>query len=356
MTELEIKDYLQQAAARAGAAVAKVRKEDSLVFLAFSDLHIRTADESWAENLLLALEAVDAATSPDYVVNLGDNPNMLGRESHITNPALSALLTELFDRMQAAVRCPLLLIHGNHDGPGTDFFMPDFWNAVVKGRYGHDKVVYGEEGSWCYLDVPGKQVRLVMLSLPFDSDVERSIPTPCWRFGNAQLQWLANVALDTADPVILLVHVPLFYEYTGDRESMLGIWTGQRAAESYIKDLCGEIADRDVAIGILQAFHNHETYIREDLGICLKASPSGAKLTGCFSGHNHIDSLWMPGETRGVRVNQLPCKQVVTKAFAINYGDQQGVGMAIDVVVWTPSEGVFHLFRVGDGEDRTFTE
>lgn len=358
MTQAEMKEFVDTSAARVGEEVRKVRKEDSLVFLTFSDLHIKTAEDARVENLLLALEALDAAVSPDYAVNLGDNPDMLGRMDHIPNPELAALFSKLFDRMQGAVRCPLLLIHGNHDGPGTDFFMPDFWNAITKGRYGHDKAVYGEEGSWCYLDVPAPEVRLVMLSMPYGSDVEREIPTPLWRFGDAQLKWLANTALDTQLPVVLLVHVPLFYEYTGDRESMLGVWTGERAAESFIKDLCGEIGDRETAMGILLAFHNHEAYVREELGIALKPSAESARLAGCFSGHNHIDSMWAPGDARGVRINRLPCTQVVTKAFGMNYGEQKetGVEVAVDAVVWTPSEGVCHMFRLGDGEDRVFAE
>jgi len=350
------KEYIQKAATRVAEAVQSVRKQDSLVFLAFADLHIKKVDAPWVEDLLESLKAADGAISPDYVVNLGDNPDMLGRSNHITNPDLAALFTELFDSMQNAVRCPLLLIHGNHDAPGTDFFKPDFWNAITKGRYGHDQAVYGEEGAYCYLDVPEKHVRLVMLSMPYDADVERKIPTPLWCFGDAQLRWLAHEALNTPDPVILLVHVPLFYEYTGDRESMLGVWTGQRAAESYIKDLCGEIADRDTALQILHAYHNHTAYTNQALGICMQPSEPGCRLVGCFSGHNHTDSLWTPGQANGVRMNRLPCTQVVTKSFAINYGDKPAVGVAIDAVVWTPSEGMFHIFRMGDGEDRVFAE
>lgn len=340
--------------ASARERIERLRKADSFVFLAFSDLHTKTADCERVEKLLSALEAADRAISPDAVVNLGDNPDMLGRNEHITNDKLSALFTRLFDRVQAAVRCPLLLVHGNHDAPGTDFFKPGFWNSIVKGRYGHDRAVYSPEGAYCYLDIPGSRTRLVILSMPFESDLEAQIPTPLWRFGVKQLQWLASEALDTPYQVILLAHVPFFYDYYGDTEKMLGVWTGDRAAESYIKDLCGEIADRDTAVAILNAFQNHEAYTCDELGIRLKASPASASLAACFSGHTHKDSFWLPGQTQGKYTNHLPCHQVVIKTATINYDDQPHLGVSLDAVVWTPSEGSFHLFRIGDGEDRAF--
>ena len=343
-----------QAAADAAEDIQKHRTPDSFVFLTFSDLHMKDADSENTQKLLAALEIADRSIEPDAVVNLGDNPDMLGRADHITNEDLSNLFTRLFDRMQGAVRCPLLLVHGNHDAPGTDFFKPDFWNDIVKGRYGHDRAVYGPEGSYCYFEIPASQTRLVMLSLPYDADVEAQMPTPLWKFGDQQLQWLANTALDTQYRVILLVHVPLFYDYHGDTTSVLGVWTGQRSAEAYIKDLCGEIGDRETAVEILRAFAEHKAYIREDLGIRLKASSASAGLAACFSGHTHTDSLWQPLETRKGRTNHLPCPQVVIKASSICYDDGPNLGVALDAVLWTPSEGTFQIFRIGDGESRSF--
>ncbi len=351
--------FLQKLQPSIAAAVEKlqaVRKEDSFVFLAFSDLHMRTVEEEGTQKLLAALEAADRALSPDAVINLGDNPNMLGREIHISNEDLAALFTKLFDSMEAAVRCPILYIHGNHDAPGTDFFMPDFWNALTQTRRGHAEAVYDTEGGYCYWDIPRCHTRMVALSLPCGSDLEAEMPTPLWGFGNRQLQWLASTALDTDKQVIILVHVPLFYEYHGDRTSTLGVWTGNRAAESYIKDLCGEIADRDTAMGILNAFHRHESYDRDDLGIHLKASPETASLVACFSGHNHTDSFWTPGRATEKYTNRLPCHQLVTHAATFSYGQWARVhGMVLDAVVWTPSEGRFDIFRIGDGEDRHFS-
>lgn len=353
MLQEEFIQVIDLAVASAKERLEAVRKEDSFVFLAFSDLHMKNDETEAVQKLLYTLGAADRAICPDAVVDLGDNPDMLGRDDHISNNELSALFTRLFDKIQGAVRCPLLLVHGNHDAPGTDFYKPDFWNSIVKGKYGHDRAVYADEGAYCYLDIPG--TRLVILSMPYDSDIARQIPTPLWRFGDKQLQWLANVALDTEKPVILLVHVPLFYDYYGDTESKLGVWTGERAAESYIKDLCGDIGDRDTILQILNAFHNHEAFDCDELGIHMKASPQTAYLAACFSGHNHSDTFWLPGQATEKFINRLPCPQVVTKTATINYNQGPHIGVSLEAVVWTPSEGSFRLFRIGDGEDRGFS-
>lgn len=351
----EFSAALLKSAAVAGESVHRFRSDDSLVFLLFSDLHMKTVESDEVEKLLMALKAADLEISPDLVINLGDNPGMLGREQHITNDNLAGLLTRLFDNMQSAVNCPMLLIHGNHDAPGTDFHKPDFWNEIIKGRYGHDKAVYGPEGSYCYLDISTVKTRFVILSMPYESDIDSLIPSPCWKFGDEQLRWLANDALNTEYSVILLSHVPFFYEYRGNRESMLDVWTGERTAKSYIKDLCGEIADREIAVAILSAFQKHEEYRDDTLGICLKASPFTASLAACFSGHTHKDALLQSEEVMDKNTNPLPCTQVVTKTATIFYGDEPHMGISLDAIVWSPSERSFHIFRIGDGENRSFS-
>lgn len=351
----DFSNALRESIAAAGESVRKFRKEDSLVFLVFSDLHMKALNSDAVEKLLLALKTADEEICPDYVINLGDNTGMLGREEHISNNDLSDLLMQLFDKMQAAVNCPLLLVHGNHDAPGTDFYKPDFWICITKGCYGHDAAVYSSNGAYCYLDVPAVKTRFVILSMPYDSDIESSIPTPCWKFGDDQLRWLANEALDTPYSVILLSHVPLFYDYHGSKKSMLDVWTGERAAKSYIKDLCGEIADREIAVFILSAFQNHEEYRNDALEIYLKASPLTASLAACFSGHTHKDALIRSGDTVDKDINPLPCTQVVTKTATIFYGEEPHMGISLDAVIWTPSESSFRIFRIGDGENRCFT-
>ena len=117
---------------------------------------------------------------------------------------------------------------------------------------------------------------------------------------------------------------------------MLETWVGNKAAMSYIGDLCGRIEDRDKVVEILQEFNNRNS----------------GKLVACLSGHTHMDSIWEPYETVGKCRNPLPCYQMATRGVCIPECDHIQFGISIDIVVWTPSENEFHLIRVGDGENR----
>lgn len=313
--------------------VARVRKPSSLVLPYFSDLHTDSADAETVTRLTEALALIAETVSPDAVINLGDNPDMLGRKYHITNEDLQALFRTLFDRTKTAVNCPLLLINGNHDAVGTDFFKASLWNEVVQGKYDDGLAHYHSEGSYYYVDFDKAKTRLVFLSLPYDSDTEAEHPTPLWGFGKAQIDWLRDVALDTAYDILLFSHVPFFYEYRGDTESMLEVWNGKKTAMSYISALCGWI---------------------EDLGDAVAAIEKCGKVKACLSGHIHTESFWTAGESKGKDRNPLPCPQYVTTRPVMPPKDGNS-GIAIDVLVWNPEEKELHIFRFGDGEDHLLT-
>ena len=74
-------ETLQQLTAKVGESVREIRKEDSLVFLTFSDLHTKAVESEFVQKLLLALKTADSEISPDFVINLGDNTGMLVADS-----------------------------------------------------------------------------------------------------------------------------------------------------------------------------------------------------------------------------------------------------------------------------------
>ena len=61
---------LARSVVAAAQSIADVRKEDSFVFLTFSDLHMRTAEEESVQKLLAALEGGDVAASLIYAGEL----------------------------------------------------------------------------------------------------------------------------------------------------------------------------------------------------------------------------------------------------------------------------------------------
>lgn len=310
----------------AKARVEALRREDSLVLLAFSDLHARGVEDPVFQKVKGQIEELTRTIPIHGVIDLGDNMGMLGRETHVTNPALHDIMARMFAAFRGASNCPFFPINGNHDAPGTDFFKPDFWNALVREELNALGAATAN-GGWYYADLRG-DIRLVFLSAPWQSDVESEIPTPVWALGEEQLAWLREEALDTEKYVLILCHVPMYDRYTGDIASMLDVWTGTRAAKAYISTLCGWIDDAPEAVTILEDF----------------AKTHPGKLIGEFSGHTHVDSMWAPGETQGAVQNPLPCHQSVIRMA------KDG----LDILVVTPSLGRVDMIRVGEGEDRSF--
>lgn len=318
----------------AAQKVDVLKKRDSLVFSVFTDLHTFDINHVFAQKLMGTLELISKEIGTDFAVDLGDNLGMLGRETHISNSDLKVVLDDLLDGIYKSAGCPLITVNGNHDAIGTDFFKADFWNGIVKGKFGLSDACYDEDGSYYFVDF--KDTRFVVLSVPNDSDLYAEHPTPLWAFGARQIKWLENTALDTDKYVILLCHVPLFDYYRGDMESMLEVWNGEKVATSYIANLCGWIEDCDEASEIINRFSKE------------------GKLVACFSGHTHNDSFRLPFEEKDGFKNPVGCCQVVTEGVCIPAKLHKDFGVAVDIVVFTPSEKKVSVIRIGDGEDRFF--
>lgn len=199
-------NYISRMSASVSDAVEKInslRAEDSLIFPIFTDLHTTDVEHEYMDKLIPALELINEKLDFDAVINLGDSFGMLGRDIHISNKELKARFERVFSAVYDAVKHPVININGNHDASGTDFFKPDFWNDITKGKYGNTMAVYGDEGCYYYMDYEKANTRLVVLSLPYDSDIEADMPTPLWGFGKKQLAWLKETALNTDKDVSL---------------------------------------------------------------------------------------------------------------------------------------------------------
>lgn len=343
--------------------IAKIKmhsSENSLVIPIFTDLHARSEEDAVLEKTVMFLDKLSNGIALDAVLGLGDNLSMLGRKYHVSNERIQSLLSNIFDRVHHATNVPLLLVHGNHDGIGTDFFKADFWYSVVGEKYDQGFVQREGNSAYFYLDYEKQSMRVIALSIPCGSDINDTDPTPIWAFGQKQLKWLAEKALDVpADwDVLVLCHVPFFSEYRGERESKLAVWLGDRETEAFKCNLCGWIDDRTAAEAILWAYHEGKTYEDQQNGICADFSNKSGKLIACLSGHKHIDMFLQPGEAIGLDQNRLPCAQVVTASADVIHNkplrDNIQYGVSLDVLVLNPRERKMAFIRLGDGEDRQF--
>lgn len=347
-------DRFAPEARRVGQAIESLRRPDSLVFPIFTDLHTSSLTSPVTEAFFEAMQALSKTVRADGVIDLGDNLAMLGRNEHASNETIHTLIHGLFEHVASLWPCPLFPVNGNHDGIGTDFFKADFWLDMARG-FDQGRARRENGSAWYYVDFDQAHVRMVALSLPSGSDLEAEHPSPLWAFGDEQLQWLAHTALNTCYDVLVVCHVPLFYDYSGDPEAKLGVWTGNRAAESFVNALCGWIDDRDEAEAIFSAFHEHKRCRIERLGIDTSFE-GNARLIACLSGHMHDDSFFAPGETIGPDTNRLPCAQIQSGSTNVRLNQplkDAELPIAMDIAVLTPSERRLTLVRFGAGEDRT---
>lgn len=333
---------IEKAVAQAKEKIKKLRKDDSIIFPIFTDLHTLGNECEWTDKLCCALKHITQNICCDAVIDLGDNTGMLGRNKHISNGDLEKEFTDLLGKIYSSVNCPLITVNGNHDAIGTDFFKPDFWNGIVKHKFGNTSAVYDADGSYYYVDFERANTRCIVLSVPYESELYTEHPTPAWAFGKRQIEWLEKTALVFDGNVIIFIHVPFFYCDHMDRSQLHDVWNGEYAAKSYTTDLCGRIEDVESAADVIN-----------------KAVAKGnIKLMGCFSGHTHLDSLWAPNEERDMdgykHCNPLPCYQIVTMGTFLPEFAHGGFGIAIDIAVCTPSEQRIDVIRIGDGEDRSF--
>ncbi len=320
--------------------VEKLKKQDSLIFVSFTDLHAPSDEHVSVDTLCEVLDAVSNEIPLDAVINLGDNFfARLGRKTHITNPELKILAAKLFNKISSSSKAPMIFVNGNHDGLGTDFFKPEFWNELTKGKYGHKAATYGDEGSYFYIDYEKKNTRLVFLSFPPDADIESERISHMWEFGKSQLDWLKEKALKTEKYVILMVHTPFCYKYLGSTDGTLSMWDGERERQILIKDFCGDVYDLDKVVAILDDFK--------------KNNPQ--KLVAAFSGHMHYDMVWEPNEEKIGLKNSLPCVQIVSNGFYNESKEADKADFSLDIVVWTPSQKKLDTVRVGEGEDLSFS-
>lgn len=134
----------------------------------------------------------------------------------------------------------LLIALGNHDGAYGDSsgyykkqFSPErMWQIFFRGQALDFRRVFSEDGLYYYVDNIPQKTRFIVLNSHFAGEyrvdnngfaVNNRFATSC--YGQAQLDWLANVALDMPEgySAIITAHAPLNIGYTVDAEQVIGI-------------------------------------------------------------------------------------------------------------------------------------
>ncbi|MDO5152369.1 MAG: hypothetical protein Q4D50_03285 [Eubacteriales bacterium] len=213
----------------------------------------------------------------------------------------------------------LLQVQGEADGAwnGGSLDAKALYGTVFRKLAEDSRRIFGGDGSYYYLDDPAAKIRFIVLNSSGAGDG--------FGYGNAQLNWLASMALSFEEEdwdVVLAAHV--------SPASGLGI----------------TIRDDAVLKGILRAFHWGQSYSGtagtagqgDYVSVsCDYTGRTTARIIGFFAGHTHQD---------GIVADELPCAAVTIASTAAE--------PVMDFVTVNRESGHVFLTRLGTGRDRIY--
>lgn len=304
-------------------------------FAVFSDHHDH-GDQAGA----LIAEVMDACDIP-YVFFCGD----MVSDDLIDDPQIVEDQIQQFNDMMAPVPrekdCRAL---GEHDFRRTDssgnlrsFRDHKLYDRYFRKQYASGGRYPGGNYSYYYVDDPIQKVRFIVLNSlwmrqKLDEDGNLIIRDG-YGFGQEQLDWLVNTALD--------------FSTTG--------WCVAFFAHHPLADMDGtNLRDAHLLKGILGAFLTHGTYSDLYMGTHTVSvdvdfqDRNTAECIGWFSGHTHEDAM----VTELFTNNESKPFTSVTIAGSRAEGEPE---YAIDFITIAKEQRVVYLTRLGYGESRTFS-
>ena len=299
--------------------------KDIVNFVWFSDLHQGTSPE-YTKNI---------GNLCAYLMNSCDIPLTLMSGDTLTQAALNneeAVLKDLDDARSIFNQIGLerlMLIRGNHDdvygysgsGDNKVYYVnkvapAKVWNKLHRPQANDFRKVFGDDGTYFYLDNTPQKVRFICLNSNFYEGAAVSNGTAnamTFGFGNAQLDWLETVALDVDEDwsVVIATHVPVISTY------YLGLYN-----------------DGDAFMEIIDS--------------------TSAHIIAFFSGHAHQDGIYND------KIHQpnvvITCSANVpydgTERTAGKAVDGKVTETAIDIVSIDKRNRHIYMTRLGAGSDR----
>ena len=312
--------------ARINEAVARYRAwkgaDETVAFTFMTDVHsaqtngcdaVDFADSRY--HVLFAQVAADRAGC-DFLVDAGDHDFDNGCKSPEEALARLASVESVYHGYSAR---PVLFCLGNHDhgpyppGGGTRPISSELYGETFNGlavRHGFT-LVFGDNRSWGYYDVPGKRFRAIFCNTSDDC---------YYGFSRSQIDFVERALATMPDGWTAAVfgHYCLFEE--------IGHWKHFQQG--------GRVVNKAEFMKVLQDF--------------AKERPNG--LAGVFCGDSHFDNAlefrgvnWTISQGYGgVSPDNLPWG-------ARTVGFDRSCDMLFELVAIKPKTGQFRVFRVGAG-------
>ena len=351
----DIPSYVKAEALAVAEKVKAVRKADSIVFLAISDLHHTGPQvDNWQTNINAGnLHACQALKVLSYSLPQIDFACMLGDVTFGNAKTTTQLMQQQFNQIngwlgEAWKNIPQLRTVGNHDTGeystlvGAQFLKNNIW------KYNEGAVYGSEEYGYCYRDFAEKKLRVICLNTCEGETVSGENAAYCC--SPEQLLWFAQTLhavgskTDAAQwGIIVLGHYPL---------DLGGAYPTGNIAKAYVA------GESTVQNGVTVNFNGHNS----------------AKFIANVHGHNHcfqFGKLHSVANGQGTEFDAWrmctpnACfyrnNSGVVTMNGISFGDPAphdktagtGKDTAFNVNVINPSEQVVYSFCYGAGIDRT---
>lgn len=197
----------------------------------------------------------------------------------------------------------LLTAQGNHEGVygvtsnyDSNLTNAEIYNYVFRKNQGKHGVVFGDTGTYFYKDIPAQKVRYIVLNCyEFETEMDdaqvviSNNKLRVSKFGAAQLEWLANVALDVPKgySVVICSHNAPY------RVSDLPTaWVSETTF----------MIDCEVTLGLINAYRNKTSYIYtgslgsgttlESYSLDFDFSQRKGEIVCWVAGHTHMDGIF----------------------------------------------------------------
>ena len=264
------------------------------------------------------------------------------------------------DILSPMCRDNIMLCLGNHDGcTGTDTIdgetvyyrrqmsMPERARCYLGWQRTDPRKVFGADGTYYYLDDARGMVRYIVLNTQWthwDSAYTDSLVTDeqcssfhVSHFGQSQLSWIADTALDVPDAwsIIFVMHVA-----PNNRDAR------------YIKD---QAVLRDIITAYINRTQCNTSYTGtgdwQSSSISKDFAESKGDIIGIFAGHAHADAI---------DTTTLPCPIITITTAGSDVRDTDppprefgtSSETAVDIVTVDKTNRKIYLTRLGAGDDR----
>lgn len=319
--------------------VYKILNDEHFCFAWLSDNHLYgTAGEDETDMTDLAIGEIDKTLNFNAIFNTGDS---IQEREGVSGLKSLRKIANRFDPDK------LVFCEGNHDRNVVSprLTKTEFYNVVYRQTKNKNIVWGSKENAYYYRDFPTYKIRVIVLNVyehMYDND---EYDEGKLGYSNAQLEWLANKALQMLEgwSVIVLTHdSPIEMAYNGA--------ANQNNAMQLVQILEAFKGGNNIAV----QYTDERNSGLFSVNVTTAFSTPGTMIA-VLSGHAHCDDA---KKVNGINYVQIVCAYIDVVNDYSGYKNRPAFSSkayAFDIGIINTAEKSFQLKRIGYGNDRNFT-